>query len=260
MISRVMELWQADVERRRRLPRAAGPRPRSDWTIRKMPVSDRPRERLTALGAEALSGVEILACLLGRGIAGESVLVTGQRLLTRFGSLQGIAQASIEQLASVRGVGQAKASALKAACELSRRVQAAPDRRSCPIESAEAAMEVARRCLSGKRREHFMALLLDARHRLLRTAEISIGTLDMSLVHPRETFREAIVSGAKAVILAHNHPSGDPAPSVEDLTLTRRLVEGGRLLGIPVLDHIIVGQRKCISLKTAGLWPEEKDA
>lgn len=204
-----------------------------------------------SLGAEALSQQELLACLLGRGIPGESVMITAQRLLSRFGSLYGIAQAPLEELAFVRGVGRAKAAQLKAACEMSRRAELSPTLGK-PIGSAEDAMKVARRHLAGKKKEHFILLLLDSRHRVLGIKEISVGSLDASLVHPRETFREAIVGNAAAVILAHNHPSGDPTPSQEDLQLTRRFCEVGQLIGIPVLDHLIVGQDGGISLQSKG--------
>ncbi len=227
--------------------------------MRELPPSDRPRERLSALGSRALSSVELLACLLGRGGSGESVLLVAQRLLARFGSLSNIAGVSIEELSQVRGVGPAKACQLKAACELSRRLElerTGPDGR--PIEDIRSAARVARRYLAGRRREHFILLLLDSRHRIMRSVEISVGTLDMSVVHPRETFREAIAASAAAILLAHNHPSGDPAPSPEDLELTRRLTEAGRLLGIPVLDHLIVGRDRVLSLRANGFIPEEQ--
>ncbi|MBI3323301.1 MAG: DNA repair protein RadC [Candidatus Omnitrophica bacterium] len=215
---------------------------------------------MATAGAEALSAGELLACVLGRGISGESVLTTAQRLLARFESLQGIAGASLEELSQVRGVGIAKAVQLKAAAELGRRVTLDPAQPlSRPVATAAEAMRLARRHLAGKRKEHFILLLLDSRHRLIRAAEISVGTLDMSVVHPRETFREAIAAGAAAILLAHNHPSGDPAPSAEDLELTRRLTEAGRLLGIPVLDHLIVGSRECLSLRQGGFLGFEEE-
>ncbi len=213
---------------------------------------------MAALGPQALSAPELIACLLGRGVSGESVLVTAQRLLARFGSLQGIADASVEELAQIKGVGLAKACQLKAAWEIGRRVESAPSSaRGAPLETADAAGRAARRFLAGRKKEHFILLLLDSRHRVLKVAEISVGTLDMSVVHPRETFREAISACAAAIILAHNHPSGDPAPSQEDLELTRRLTEAGKLLGIPVLDHLIVGAKGYLSLRSAGFLGEE---
>ncbi|MDP3767812.1 MAG: DNA repair protein RadC [Dehalococcoidia bacterium] len=241
----------------------AHPRPRpappaaNRLTVRELPESDRPRERLASLGSQALSSVELLACLLGRGGSGESVLVIAQKLLAKFGSLSGIAGASLEELSQVRGVGLAKACQLKAACEIGRRAELSPSGgQGAPLETTEAAGRAARRFLAGRKKEHFILILLDSRHRILRTAEISIGTLDMSVVHPRETFKEAIAGSAAAIILAHNHPSGDPAPSREDLELTRRLTEAGRLLGIPVLDHIIVGGSGFLSLRAAGFLEE----
>ncbi|MBI3615140.1 MAG: DNA repair protein RadC [Candidatus Omnitrophica bacterium] len=199
-----------------------------------------------------MSQQELLACLLGRGCAGESVITTAQRLLSRFGGFYGIAQARLDELAQVRGIGLAKAAQLKAACEISRRAEMAPPKLSGPIESTDAAAAAAKQFLSGRKKEHFIVLLLDARFRLLRVSPVSIGSLQMSIVHPRETFQEAISAGAAALIVAHNHPSGDPTPSQEDIGLTRRLVEAGRLLGIPVLDHLIIGQGRPFSLKEAG--------
>ena len=225
-------------------------------TVRDLPLSDRPRERLSALGEQALSQQELIACLLGSGFAGESVLTTAQRLLGRFGSLQGIADASAEELVRIRGVGQAKAAQLKAAFELSRRVEGGPmGGTGRPLDTAEAAAAAARRHLARRKKEHFILLLLDSRYRVLKIAPVSTGSLDRSVVHPRETFREAISSGAAAILLAHNHPSGDPSPSPEDLQLTRRLVEAGQLLGIPVLDHLIVGTGEPLSLRANGFWP-----
>ena len=258
MIEAISLLWEAEVKQRRAIiSRPSSRSMNGNFTVRDLPASERPRERMAALGAEALSQQELLACVLGRGVAGESVLVTAQRLLSRFGSIQGIAHASLEELGQVRGVGQAKAVQLKAACEFSRRMRMAPLAAGNPIETADAAMAAAGAHLAGKTKEHFILLLLDARHRLMKTAQVSVGSLDASIVHPRETFREAISAGAAAIILAHNHPSGDPSPSAEDLALTWRLVEGGRLLGIPVLDHVIIGAHRSLSLKSAGQWPED---
>ncbi len=181
------------------------------------------------------------------------MLLTAQKLLKKFGSLEGIAEASVEELQQVRGLGLAKACQIKAAGEIGRRAESAPESlRGRPIETVEAAGLAARRFLAGRKKEHFILILLDSRHRVLKTAEISVGSLDTSIVHPRETFREAIVASASAIILAHNHPSGDSAPSREDLELTRRLTEAGRLLGIPVLDHLIIAGRRSLSLREAG--------
>ena len=222
-------------------------------TVLDLPVSERPRERLAQLGAEALSDQELLCCILGRGIAGESVLVSARRLLSAFGDLQGLAEASVEQLAEVRGIGTAKAVQLKAAVELARRLMRVSNDTAPAVESAEAAAALLRPYLLDKKKEHVVALLLDTRHRLIRLAPIAIGSLSASLVHPRELFKEAIAASAAAVIVAHNHPSGDPQPSEHDLILTKRLVQAGTLLGIEVLDHLIIGGRQSVSLRGLGL-------
>ena len=221
-------------------------------TVRDLPLADRPRERLHALGSEALSDHELLCCVLGRGIAGESVMVTAQRLLGEFGSLRLIADASIERLRRVRGVGPAKAAQLKAAAELARRMSR-PDAPRARIDTSEAASALIRPMLAGKKKEHFVALLLDNRHGVIRLSSISVGSLSASLVHPRELFAEAIAASAAALIIAHNHPSGDPEPSEQDIALTKRLVRAGELLGIEVLDHLILGARETVSLKARGL-------
>ena len=222
-------------------------------TVRDLPPDQRPRERLTQRGAEVLSEQELLACLLGRGIAGESVLVSAARLLAAFGTLRGLAEASVEQLATVRGIGPAKAVQVKAAVELARRLALPAEAARPAIESVEAAAELLRPRLLDKRKEHVVALLLDNRHRLIRLSPIAVGSLSASLIHPRELFAEAIAASAAAVIVAHNPPSGDPEPSEHDVELTARLVEAGRLLGIEVLDHLILGAEGTVSLRARGL-------
>jgi DNA repair protein RadC len=222
-------------------------------TVRDLPLSERPRERLARLGAETLSEQELLACILGRGVAGESVLVSARRLLAEFGTLRALADASVEQLAKVHGIGPAKAVQLKAAAELARRLALSRDGARLPIESLEAAAALVRPHLLDKKKEHFVALLLDSRHQLIRMSPIAIGSLSATVVHPRELFKEAIAASAAALIVAHNHPSGDPEPSAHDIELTRRLVDGGALLGIEVLDHVIVGARGVVSLRALGV-------
>ncbi|MBI4342684.1 MAG: DNA repair protein RadC [Candidatus Omnitrophica bacterium] len=225
-------------------------------TVLDLPRSERPRERLTRLGAESLSEQELLACLLGRGIAGESVLVSARRLLAAFGSLRGIAEASVERLCAVRGIGPAKAVQLKAAVEVARRVAPGDAGDRPVVDSVEAAAALLRPHLLDKPKEHVVALLLDNRHRLIRLAPIAVGSLSASLVHPRELFKEAIAASAAAVLVAHNHPSGDPEPSAHDLELTRRLAAAGELLGIEVVDHLIVAAQGVVSLRASGAMPE----
>jgi DNA repair protein RadC len=228
---------------------------KKSFTIHDLPISERPRERLQKFGIEALSAQEILALILGRGVAGESVMVTAQRLLSQFGSLKGIASASVEELSQVKGIGIAKASQIKAAFELANRVESFSEAGSKPlVKSPDDVVGLVRGRLKGKKKEHFLALLLDTRNQLIKVAEVSVGSLDGSIVHPREVFKEAISATAASVVFAHNHPSGDPTASEDDIGLTKRLAEAGEIVGIDVLDHIIIGDKNFLSLKREGLF------
>jgi DNA repair protein RadC len=228
---------------------------KKSFTIHDLPASERPRERLQKLGVDALSAQEILALILGRGIAGESVMVTAQRLLSQFGNLKGIANASIEELSQVKGIGLAKASQIKAAFELANRVEGYAETKDKPlVRTPEEVVNLVTNQLKGKKKEYFLALLLDARNQLIKIAEISIGSLDSNIVHPREVFKEAISASAASVIFVHNHPSGDPTASEDDIGLTKRLAEVGEIVGIGVLDHIILGDKTYQSLKREGLF------
>jgi DNA repair protein RadC len=228
---------------------------KNSFTVHDLPLSERPRERLFKLGSEALSAQEVLALILGRGIKDESVMVTSQKLLSRFGNLKGVANASVEELTQMKGIGPAKAAQIKAAIELSKRLEVDVGEKPKPLlKSPEDVAAVMRSKLKGKKKEHFWVLCLDTRNRLINWKQVSIGSLDTSIVHPREVFKEAVSSSAASVIFVHNHPSGDPEPSKEDIELTKRLAKAGEIVGIDVLDHIIVCDKSYLSLKAKNLF------
>lgn len=206
------------------------------------PAHDRPRERLRAVGARHLSVRELLGLLVGSGGRGGSALHTADRLVAwSGGSLRRLAAADPATLERVSGVGTATAARVLAALELGRRAATLPGEEDDPIRGPG---DVFRRMgprLRDLPQEEFHALLLNTRHRVIREVAVTRGILDASLIHPREVFRLAVVEGAAGIILVHNHPSGDPTPSAEDRAVTRQLAEAGRALGIPVLDHVVVG-------------------
>lgn len=218
------------------------------FTIRDLPADERPRERLVKFGEQALSVQELLQLILGRGIAGESVVITAQKLLSQFGSLQKLAEASIEELSSIKGIGLAKAAQIKAAFEIGRRFSTqAALYKSKELTDPEKVYRLVKSKLKDYHKEHFYIIVLNSRN--WSVAEISIGSLNASIVHPREVFAEAIKNKAASVIFVHNHPSGDPEPSEGDLVTTKRLVEAGKILEIEVADHIIVTSNTFLSFK-----------
>ncbi len=221
--------------------------------VRALPPADRPRERLRALGVDALSGAELLALLIGPGTRTLSATDVGAALLARCGgSLRRLAQTPLGTLAAVPGVGPVRALTIQAALDLGRRLAAEPAEARAPMRGPDDVFRFYGPRLGGLGVEEFHVAVLDAQHRLERDLLISRGILDGSLVHPREVFREAIAERAAAVILVHNHPSGDPTPSAEDHAVTRQLVAAGRLLDIPVHDHIVIGRGRYMSLAQEG--------
>ncbi|ODS31332.1 MAG: DNA repair protein RadC [Candidatus Scalindua rubra] len=222
------------------------------FTIHDLPRAERPRERLQKHGAEVLSSQELIALILGRGVKGESVMVTAQRLLTSFGNVKNISQASLEELSAIKGIGTAKATQLKAAFELARRNEEITEEQ-ISLKSHQDVIKLVKQRLKDKKKEHFLILCLDTRSNLIKISNISTGTLDTNLVHPREVFKEAIQSLSSSIILAHNHPSGDPEPSDADIDITKRILKTGKVIGIDVLDHIIIANNKSLSFKEKGI-------
>lgn len=216
---------------------------------------DGPRERLASQGPRALADEELLAILLGTGTAGCSARVLAHAMLAE-GGLPGLARASVRELRSRPGIGAAKAATVLAAVELGRRLATRRLREGDPIRGPEDVFRHFHARLRDAGQEQFLVILLDGRHRMIGEARASEGTLTASLVHPREVFRPALRDGAAAIVLVHNHPSGDPSPSAEDRAVTRRLVRAGELLGIQVLDHVVVAERGWCSLREEGGWGE----
>ena len=219
-------------------------------TLHSAPIRHGPRERIQQLGESRLSDAEAIALLLRTGTRDESAEATAQRLLRRFGGLAGLAAASLREVAEQRGIGPVRAAGLAAAFGLARRLAEAQFRPGIQVRSGLEVACVVRDSVRGLRRESFFAALLDARHRLLSLQLISIGSVDATQVHPREVFSPAIRDGAAAVVVAHNHPSGDPTPSADDRRVTERLRAAGAVIGIELLDHIVVGIERYYSFAT----------
>ena len=223
-------------------------------SIRELPRSERPRERLIALGASALSSAELLAVLVGAGTATGSALQVGQSLLALSGgSLRRMAMQPVAALTSTSGIGMVRAVTVHAALELGRRLAAEARDDGAPVRSPRDVARLFAPRLEDLPVEEFHVAVLDAQHRLERDVTVTRGILTSSLVHPREVFREAIAERAAAVILVHNHPSGDPTPSTDDRLVTEQLVAAGKLLDIPVHDHVIIGRGRYTSFAEAGL-------
>jgi DNA repair protein RadC len=225
-----------------------------NYRIRDWPVRERPRERLYAAGAHALSTRELLAILVGSGNEASSAVEVGGKLLqTGDGSLRRLSAMSLADIQRVPGVGPAVASRVLAALELGRRMARETAAERTRIQGPADVYDLCAPTLRDLRQEEFRILLLNTQHAVVREITVTRGTLDASVVHPREVFRPAISESAAAIILVHNHPSGDPAPSREDRDVTEQLSAAGRLIGIPVLDHVVVGDGRYVSFVEMGL-------
>lgn len=229
------------------------------FTVHDLPVEERPRERLQQLGGQALSAQELLALVLGRGVNGEPVMNTAQRLLAEFGSLKAIVNASLIELQAVKGLGIAKASQLVACLEIARRVMQqehgdeVSQQSQRHIASAADVYRALRSKLRRYRQEHLVVLALNSRDRLISLDTVTVGTSTASVVHPGETFAAAMRQHAASIIVAHNHPSGDVEPSAADRAVTRRLFAAGNLLGIALRDHVIISTTGYFSFREEGL-------
>ncbi len=229
------------------------PNPKPAYRISDLQETDRPRERLIALGPQVLTNAELIAILLRVGVAGENAVEVGQRLLQKFGGLLGLHRAPLKELVEQHAIGEAKAAQIKAAIELGRRLTLESPIEKPAINSPADAADLVRYDMSALEQEHLRVILLDRRNRVLETVEVYKGSVNSSQVRVGELFKEAIRANASAIIVAHNHPSGDPTPSPDDVAVTRAIIQAGKLLDIDVLDHLVIGQGKWVSLKERGL-------
>ncbi|MBZ4645006.1 MAG: repair protein RadC [Petroclostridium sp.] len=223
--------------------------------IKDLPTEERPYEKLENYGAEVLSNAELMAIIIRTGTKTETSVEVAQRILKEYSNDKGLTflhEISLDELKKINGIGRVKAIQLKAVIELGKRMASFRNenrvRISSPADVSRYVMEEMRYL----KQEHFKVIMLNVKNRVLKQVDVSIGTLNASLVHPRDVFSEPIRNKCASIILVHNHPSGDPSPSQEDIEVTKRIVESGKILGIDVLDHIIIGDGKYISLKEKG--------
>ncbi len=219
--------------------------------MKQLAPQDRPREKLARAGVHALGDNELLALVLGSGVRGRSALALAQEVLDLAGGVHGLVHISLDELRQVIGVGLPRAARLAAAIELGRRAVTAGSGERPKLRSPTAVGQYLLPLYGGYRVERFGVVLLDAKNRLIRTSILSVGSLDASIAHPREIYREAVIASAASVVVFHNHPSGDPEPSVDDIVLTRRLKEAGSLMGIELADHIVLGDGRWFSFRDA---------
>ena len=219
--------------------------------IHDLPEEERPRERLVRNGPESLSNAELLAIILRTGSRAENVVSMSSRILSEY-SIKQLSLANIKRLMQIHGIGEAKASQISAVFELARRLETFVEEPKRKVRSPKDVYTLMYPKMREQKKERFITLYLDTKNQILKEETVSIGSLNASIVHPREVFKSALLESSASVIMIHNHPSGDPSPSREDILVTEKLVEGGKLLGIDVLDHIIIGDGKYVSLKDEG--------
>lgn len=225
----------------------------ASYRIADLDEAERPRERLARLGPQALSSAELLAILLRVGVPGENAVQMGHRLLQKFGGIYGLHRAAYHEICEEFGMGDAKASQIKAAIELGLRlINEKPEEKPC-VHSPKDAADLVVYDMSALEQEHLRVLLLDTRNRVMDIVEVYRGSLNSSQVRVGELFKEAIRRNSAAIIVVHNHPSGDPTPSPDDIAITRAIVQAGKLLDLECLDHLVVGGGRFISLKERGL-------
>lgn len=222
--------------------------------VQSIPVAERPRERLYQGGAAQLSLQELIAVVIGSGTRSASALVVALRVLERFDGIGELGRAEVDDLRGIPGIGTACASRLVAAFELGRRGVLNAPRDRCSLRSPQDVAGYFTESMAHLDREHFRAALLNTKNRLIRSVTVSIGSLNASIVHPREVLKPAIAASAASIILVHNHPTGDPTPSREDIEFTRRFARCGELMGIELLDHVIIGSGRYESLKEGGYF------
>lgn len=223
------------------------------YRITELASSERPRERLAVLGAEVISNAELIAILLRSGIEGKNALQMAQEVLMQHGGLTGLHRLTYEELCNQRGIGPAKAAQIKAAIELGRRLSLEGSQDQPSINSPEDAASLVLYEMGALENEHLRVMLLDTRNRLIKIVEVYRGSLNSSFIRIGELFRAAIRANAAAIIVVHNHPSGDPTPSPEDVAVTKEIVNAGKVLDLEVLDHLIIGKNKFVSLKSKSL-------
>lgn len=224
----------------------------SVYTMRDVPPEERPRERMLQAGANALSNAELLAILLRTGTVNESAVALAQRLLIEAGGMRRLVEMDVRELTALKGIGNAKALQIQAGIELGKRLVRTAQPETVTIRSPRDVSLLISEELRYLQKEHFVCLFLNTKNHVIGQETLSIGSLNASIVHPREVFLAAIKRSSASIICVHNHPSGDPTPSPEDIEITRRLVEAGSIIGIDVLDHVIIGDMETTSLKELG--------